>query len=174
MSAAELLVLRSPRLTDEKVVATAQAELAVEDFEFVFQRPDQSWAEYVNQVQKQRLGVEVPPGQVPATFLLAERNGQVVGRVSIRHELNDWLQTYGGHIGYVVRPAYRRRGIATEILRRSLPIARSAGLDRVLLICDESNVGSIRTIESCGGWLEGRGVEQDGVPTLRYWIATSD
>ena len=102
----------------------------------------------------------------------AARDGQVVGRVSIRHELNDWLQTYGGHIGYAVRPAYRRRGIATEILRRSLPIARSAGLDRVLLICDESNVGSIRTIESCGGLLEGPGVEQDAVPTLRYWIDT--
>lgn len=164
------LLLRLPRVTDEDAVSQAQAELAVEDFEFVFQGPEQSWAAYVTQVEKQSLGTEVPPGQVPATFLLAELADEIVGRVSIRHQLNDWLVTYGGHIGYAVRPSFRGRGIATEILRSSLRIAGSVGLDRVLVICDESNVASIRTVESCGGVFEGRGVNQDGAATLRYWI----
>jgi predicted acetyltransferase len=67
----------------------------------------------------------MPADRVPATFLVADVDGAIVGRVSIRHELNDHLTHFGGHIGYGVRPAHRRRGYATEILRQSLVIARA-------------------------------------------------
>jgi predicted acetyltransferase len=60
---------------------------------------------------------------VPATFLVAEVDRALVGRVSIRHELNAFLADVGGHIGYGVRPRYRGRGFATEILRQALVIA---------------------------------------------------
>jgi predicted acetyltransferase len=50
-----------------------------------------------------------------------------------------------------VLPAYRRRGYATEILRQALIVGRSLGIDRVLVTCDDDNVGSVRVIESCGG-----------------------
>jgi predicted acetyltransferase len=70
--------------------------------------------------------------------------------------------------------AGRRRGYATEILRQSLVIARSYGLDRVLLTCDHDNVGSAAVTEACGGVLE-RVVPSDeaddGVPFRRYWIS---
>ena len=42
--------------------------------------------------------------------------GQVIGRIGIRHELNDFLRTIGGHIGYIVRPSRRRKGVATKML----------------------------------------------------------
>ena len=80
-------------------MAVAQTELAADDFEFVFQDPDETWAAYVDRVEKQSRGVDVRPAQVPATFLLAEVDGEIVGRVSIRHELNDYLERFGGHIG---------------------------------------------------------------------------
>jgi len=70
---------------------------------------------------------------VPATFLLARVGGDLVGRVSIRHELNDFLAEFGGHIGYAVRPQFRRRGHATEILRQALVVARGEGVERVLV-----------------------------------------
>ena len=60
----------------------------------------------------------------------------------------------GGHIGYAVRPAHRRRGYATEILRQSLIVARAVGVDGVLVTCDDDNVGSAAVIERCGGVLE--------------------
>lgn len=162
--------LRLPRPDDELTVALAQTELAADDFEFVFQDPDEPWASYVDRVEKQSRGVDVPPGQVPATFLLAVVDGEIVGRVSIRHELNDYLERFGGHIGYAVRPAYRRHGYAAAILRASLDLARSLGLTRVLLICDDSNAASIRTIESCGGVLERIDASSGTEPTRRYWI----
>ena len=146
--------LRSPTLDDESQVALAQVELAADDFEFVFQQPGQSWESYLADVERQRLGINIPPGRVAATFLLAEVGRDIVGRVSIRHELDEYLASVGGHIGYAVRPAYRRRGYAGAILRQSLGIAGSLGLRRVLLTCDDSNVASMRTIESCGGIFE--------------------
>jgi len=118
----------------------------------------------------------VPPGRVPATFLLAEVDGAIVGRVSIRHELNDYLERFGGHIGYAVRPAHRRRGYGRAILRQSLDVARSVGLSRVLLTCDDTNAASVRIIESCGGLLEDVVAADEGTPAslldpLSYRVA---
>jgi predicted acetyltransferase len=95
----------------------------------------------------------------------------IVGRVSIRYELNDYLFRFGGHVGYAVAPSFRRRGYATEILRQTLPIVRSIGLKRILLTCDDDNVASQRVIEVNGGVLENV-VWEEGlrVPKRRYWI----
>jgi predicted acetyltransferase len=170
-AATHALLLRAPAPEDEAVVTQAQLELAADDFEFVFRDPDEPWADYLADVERQRVGVDLAPDRVPATFLLAVVDGEIVGRVSIRHALNDRLSVIGGHIGYGVRPAYRRRGHATEILRQSLAIARGLGLDRVLLTCDDSNDASARTIESCGGVLDGVVTPEDHPPVRHYWIA---
>jgi predicted acetyltransferase len=108
---------------------------------------------------------------VPSTFLVAEADGELVGRSSIRHVLNEFLLREGGHIGYAVLPEHRRRGYATEILRQSLIVARSIGIDRVLVTCDNDNAGSIRAIEANGGVLENI-IELDSFPAgvRRYWI----
>jgi predicted acetyltransferase len=71
-----------------------------------------------------------------------------------------------------VLPPFRRRGVATEILRQSLIVARVFGVDRVLLTCDEDNVGSRTVIERCGGVLDPDWPRTDQTsPKLRYWIA---
>ena len=63
---------------------------------------------------------------VPATHRWAVADEQFVGRISIRHELNDALRAFGGHIGYDTVPSFRGRGVATEMLRQALPwLARS-------------------------------------------------
>lgn len=98
---------------------------------------------------------------------------EVVGFLSFRHTLNDWLRETGGHIGYAVRASRRRQGIASAALALGLDRAREIGLDRVFLTCDVDNEGSFRTIERAGGVLQdvsdqsarGEGVQR------RYWIA---
>lgn len=109
-----------------------------------------------------RGGLNLPTGYVPSTFLFAFVAGDIVGRTSIRHELNEFLRNVGGHIGYSVVPEYRRKGFATEILRQSLLIAKSLGIDRILVTCDENNVGSMRTIEKTAEFL------RTSIPAQKY------
>ena len=92
--------------------------------------------------------------------------------MSIRRTLNAFLLRVGGHIGYAVVPEFRRRGYATAMLRLALRVAREQfALDRVLLTCDDDNVGSIRTIEKNGGVLENVVSGPDlAKPKRRYWI----
>jgi len=127
---------------------------------------------YLDVLAEQENGVNLPPSHVASTFLFAFVGNRIVGRASIRHSLNEFLHHVGGHIGYVVVPEFRRRGYATEILRQSLQIARDkCGVRRILVTCDDDNIGSIRTIEKNGGILENV-VEAPGVdkPKRRYWI----
>ncbi|MEI2777381.1 MAG: GNAT family N-acetyltransferase [Tetrasphaera sp.] len=113
----------------------------------------------------------VPTGFVPSTFLWMEADGHYVGSLNIRHDLNDFLRHEGGHIGYSVRPSARRRGHATEALRQSLAVCRDLGLDRVLVTCDDDNIGSATVIGTNGGILDNRvRSERDGRLVRRYWI----
>ncbi|GAA0793816.1 GNAT family N-acetyltransferase [Spirilliplanes yamanashiensis] len=120
-----------------------------------------------------RLGDEsVPPpeGWVHAAFWwIAGDDGALLGAISLRYSLNDFLLDAGGHIGYGVRPSARGRGVATWALGAVLAAARGRGLGRVLVTCDETNPASARVIERHGGVLED---VRDTVlgRTRRYWI----
>jgi len=158
-------------VSDEHDARHAQWELAIDAFDFLLDlKRGEPWAAYLERLERLRLGVEVPKGWVPATFLIAEVDGDVVGRVSIRHNLNPYLSEVAGQIGIGVRPAFRRRGYATAILRQSLVVAASAGLPDLLVTCDASNVGSIRVIERCGGILEDVAPARRDVHKCRYWV----
>jgi len=73
---------------------------------------------YLEVLAEQERGENLPANQVPSTFLFAFAGSSIVGRVSIRHALNQYLERVGGHIGYVVVPEYRRQGFATAMLRQ--------------------------------------------------------
>lgn len=160
--------LRPLALGDEAEFRQAHETMASTDgFEFGLGYDDGlSWTEYLTALQDLRRGINVPDDRVPGTFLVADVGGVIVGRASIRHRLNHWLAEHGGHVGYGVLPAHRRKGYATQILCQSMVIARAQGIERALLICDDDNVASIRVIERCGGVLES--AVEGGI--RRYWI----
>ena len=174
ISAQPPILLRPLGIGDEEQARQAHEELARDAFDFLLElRLGEDWSVFLRRLESLRRGFDLPEGRVPATFLVAEAERQVVGRVSIRHELNAYLAEVGGHIGYAVRPGFRRRGYATEILRQSLTAASTIGLDRVLVTCDADNVGSAKVIKNCGGVLENVVPGRDGsVDKCRYWVQT--
>ena len=163
------MILRPPLPEDQDQVRLAQQELAEDGFNFALGDPE-AWESYLAKVERDRVGRDLPPGRVPATMLYAVAGDHLVGRVHIRHELTPALLEEGGHIGYGVRPAFRRRGYATQMLRQGLAVVRDLGVERALVTCDDGNPGSIATIESCGGVLEDTRPREGGSLTRRYWI----
>ncbi len=160
------------RLEDERVARAAHETLAAAGYTFLLGHdPDEPWQAVVERDRRQLRGIDLPPGRVPAAFLLAWVGERLVGRASVRFELNEYLASAGGHIGYAVLPEHRRQGHATEILRQSLVVARAGGVRDVLLTCAVDNVGSRTVIERCGGEFESVVHDrQEGVDKRRYWI----
>ncbi|NGO48381.1 GNAT family N-acetyltransferase [Streptomyces ureilyticus] len=144
---------------------TLKRELAV--YGDSWHEPD-GFARYVAAVREEELEEgRRPDGFVPGSWYWYVDGETYLGRIQVRHRLTPHLRDYGGHIGYGVRPAARRNGHATAMLRGVLPYARALGLERVLVTCDTTNVGSRKVIEANGGEFED---ERGG--KLRFWILT--
>ena len=136
-------------------------------------RQTESTEEWLRQCFLYTQAETFPPGKVTATQLIYVRQAdqKVVGMLQIRHRLNEYLATYGGHIGYAVCPSERRKGYAAAMLKATLPVCRSLGLKEVLITCRVENDGSRRTILKNGGRYDGTVHEKDrDVHLERYWI----
>ena len=167
-----MLRLVLPNIADEKdyldVLREWQSsgELLVP---WVLQEDCSDFGAFVRRLNGYAQGLGVPEGFVPCTTLFAYDAGRFVGVVNIRHRLNDFLLHAGGHIGYGVRPAERKKGRATEMLRLTLEECARLGIQRALLCCDKENTASARVIRKNGGILENETAEGDKT-VQRYWI----
>ncbi len=144
-------------LTGEKIVPYSIRKTDYHDFE-----------NYIQGFEEEEKGGE---GFVPATtlFCLDTDRDIFVGAVNIRHYLNESLLLHGGHIGDGIRPSERRKGYATAMIGLALDECKKLGLERVLMICDKSNIGSAKSIMNNGGILENE-IEVNGILLQRYWI----
>jgi predicted acetyltransferase len=168
-----VLVMRELQVGDREAFLSAVEEFRQSDpgwtFAFHFD-PEGDFETYVARLSGWPRGLDLPERFVPNTFLVGVVGEKIVGRLSLRHELNDFLRRIGGHVGYGVVASERRKGYATDMLRQSLPRARRLGLGRLLVTCDDDNLGSRRTIEKCGGVLEDVVPNEPGAGKRRYWI----
>jgi predicted acetyltransferase len=167
------LIVRELQVGDREAFLSAVAEFrrSDPDWEFAFHfDPEGDFETYVARLSGWTRGLDLPGRFVPNSFLVGVVGEKIVGRLSLRHELNDFLRRVGGHVGYGVVASERRKGYATEMLRQSLPRARLLAIRRLLVTCDDDNLGSQRTVEKCGGVLEDIVTNEPGVGKRRYWI----
>lgn len=119
-------------------------------------------------------GINLKPGYVKATTFWLIDNNQFIGEINIRHELTDLLINYGGHIGYEIRYSMRKKGYGVKILQLVLPYCKDIlKLSKVLITCDDQNIGSAKVIEKNGGILENKvinHIDRGTVLTRLYWI----
>ena len=171
LSPAPALTLRPPTVDDEAVCRRYHEQLNAEGFSFLL--ADGTWDELLAQVEREAAGTDLPSGRVRADFLLGEVDDAVVGRVSIRHDLNEGLRRFGGHVGYAVAPEHRRRGYATQMLTQAVARLAAEGVSPVLVTCDAGNAASEATILACGGERDADDVLPDGRVKHRFWIRPS-
>ena len=165
------LVLREFTPEDESTALRAWREFPKNGPAFLtWYREGQPWSEYLEFLADLRMGRHLLEGHVPGVVLAGVVDGSLVGRVSVRYRLNDYLARYGGHLGFAVIEEHRRKGYATAMLRLALRLATENGISPILLTCDDDNVGSAAVIERCGGSLESVGPDENGVLFRRYWV----
>lgn len=154
----------------------AEEELAKEGLTLL--PPDYSLAEvqkdfgrFVADLKSFARGENLPKNYVPMTILWLIDKNEFIGRVKIRHSLNEYLNRFGGHIGYTIRPSKRRQGYGTKILELALVEAKKMGFSKILLTCDVGNIASQKIIERNGGMFESQMAQGGGRPDkLRFWI----
>ncbi|MDG0948105.1 GNAT family N-acetyltransferase [Bacillus paranthracis] len=116
-------------------------------------------------------GINLPDSWVPdSTYWLVTDHNRIVGAVNIRHSLTEHLFNAGGHIGYGIRPSERRKGYATKLLALSLEKAKQLNITKALIVCDEVNIASEKTILHNGGLRDKDFIEEDGNVVRRFWI----
>jgi predicted acetyltransferase len=97
-------------------------------------------------------------------------DNEVVGRLGLRLELNEGLEKFGGHIGYIVRPTFRKKGIASRMLALALETDYAKNIGKILLTCDLDNEASEKTIVKNGGVFYDVVELENRSDKKRFWI----
>lgn len=121
------------------------------------------WLTSINEIEQ-----GLNPKLVPTTYYLILLDNEVVGTISMRHYLTKDLEEFGGHIGYSIKPRARRKGYAKEALRILLDLYKDK-YDEILIMCEDDNIASNKTVLANGGVLINK-IEKFGLNINRYKI----
>jgi predicted acetyltransferase len=127
-----------------------------------------NFSAFVRNLHNHEKGIDLPKKLVPCTTFWLINGNKFIGRVSVRHRMP--IIKESGHIGYEIRVSERKKGYGNKILAMVLPKAYRLGLKKVLIICNEDNIGSRKIIENNGGILKNKFTGNSGKIRLRYWI----
>lgn len=170
------MILRELNRNDQDAFLDGLKEWEGEDphwYSFIW-KPEMTFVEMLSILNKEAAGVDLAPDRVSHTMLYAFLGRKIIGRVSVRHALNERLMNRGGHIGYSVAKKYRGKGYATEMVRQAIDFCKRLEIPSILVTCSDDNIPSWKIIERFGGKLEDRvWIENDKEMIRRYWIQLS-
>jgi len=130
-----------------------------------------SFDDWLDDLEKNKCEENLPESYSPHTLYLAIDNNNIVGAIGIRWKYVPVLMTFGGLIGYSIRPTQRRKGYASEMLKLALDKLKNTNIENVLITCKDFNIASKKVIERNGGMFENTYSNvEDGYTYLRYWI----
>lgn len=119
----------------------------------MFLNPDEK--DIVQTFMDNRDQSKLPSYYVPSYDYFAVDDDKFIGVIHIRIRLTENLLKYGGHIGYGVK--YWKMGYGKEILKLALQEYKDLiEEDKILITCDDDNIGSYKIIEANGGILENK------------------
>ncbi len=171
------LTLRQLNKQDEDAFFEGLKEWDGEDLDwYTFSwKPGMPFSEMITILENEFAGIDLLPGRVAHTMLYGFVEGKIVGRVSIRHSLNEHLRKRGGHIGYAVAKKFRKNGYATEMVRQALDHCRELKIPKLMVTCAEDNVPSCKIIERFDGKLEDKiWDDEDKEMIRRYWVSIEE
>ena len=129
------------------------------------------FADFVRKLDDCEKGILDKKFAPSSSYFVMNEEGRMIGATSLRHYLTVEGYHSWGHIGYGVRPGERRKGYAVRMMQMMLEKAKERNIYKVLIAAYDSNVGSWKTAEKCGGVLENIVFEEgDDKPIRRYWI----
>lgn len=131
-----------------------------------------SFNDWIDNLEKNKYEENLPESYSPHTLYLAiNDNNKIVGAIGIRWKQVPVLMTFGGLIGYSVRPSQRGKGYASEMLKLALDKFKNTNIENILITCKDFNIASKKVIEKNGGIFENTySNDDDGYTYLRYWI----
>lgn len=76
------------------------------------------YEEWIQNLDKESKRIDLQEGRVTSNVYFMVDQNKIVGAISIRYRVdNDFLLSFGGHIGYGIRPSERNKGYGKKILR---------------------------------------------------------
>ena len=106
-------------------------------------------------------------------YWMTDDMGFVVGLVRIFPRINKTLLNKGGHFGYYVAPAHRRKGYGKAAIRLALDKLRANGVKRALVTVDSHNTVSLSLVKALGGAMEDERIDDEtGQAFCRFWLGT--
>lgn len=170
----EAIVLREPSMdfVDDFRNMVAEYRAVDEEFDRSNALLTADLARYIKAAEDMASGLGLLPGMVPQSSFWLVRNGTTIVAASwLRHRITPTLGIEGGHVGYTVRPQFRRHGYGTLACALTLDRARQLDIERALITCDTDNLPSARIIRKNGGVFSGEGKSpRTRKPVSRYWV----
>ena len=131
-----------------------------------------NYDEWLKDLEFNKVKSNLPDNYSSHTLYLAVNDEkEIVGAIGLRWDEVEVLMTYGGLIGYSIRPSQRGKGYASDMLKEGLDIFRKTGKDKILITCKDFNIASKKVIEKNGGKLLSQIINpRDNYNYLRYEI----